>query len=34
MKKFRNGKMKKFSYRLELQVGLPDFLISQFLHFA
>ena len=30
----KNKKMKKFSYRLALQVGFPDFLISQFLNFS
>lgn len=34
MKKLKNKKMKKFSYRLALQVGFPDFLISKFLNFA
>ena len=34
IQKFRNGKMKKFSNSLGLQVGFPDFLISKFLTFA
>ena len=34
IQKFRNGKMKKFSSRLALQVGFPNFLISKFLNFA
>ena len=34
IKKFRNGKMKKFSYSFAILVGFPDFLISKFPNFA
>ena len=34
IQKFRNGKMKKFNYSFAIQVGFPDFLISNFLNFG